>query len=147
MRFRDNGNGTVKDNLTNLIWLKNANCFGGQTWQNALNAANGLASGSCGLSDGSVAGDWRLPNLKELQSLIDFGFVGPALSNAAGTGQCTATDCAFSGVQSVGYWSSTTVAVSPPGGAWRVTLVDGTTNPLFKGAPGLVWPVRGGAEE
>ena len=52
-----------------LIWLKNANCFGGQTWANVLTAANSLASPSCGLSDDSVAGAWRLPNVKELQSL------------------------------------------------------------------------------
>jgi uncharacterized protein DUF1566 len=112
-RFSDKKDGTVKDNLTNLFWLKNANCFGSETWAQALTDANTLASGSCGLTDGSVAGDWRLPNVKELQSLIDFGFFNPALSNAAGTAQCTATDCAFSGVQSANYWSSTTSAVGP----------------------------------
>ena len=67
-RFSDKGDGTVKDNLTNLIWLKNANCFGGQTWANALTAANNLhdtgtpsTMDDCGLSDGSLAGDWRSP--------------------------------------------------------------------------------------
>lgn len=35
-RFTDNANGTVRDNLTGLIWLKNANCFGTQLWTNAL---------------------------------------------------------------------------------------------------------------
>ncbi len=34
---------------------------------------------SFGLSDGSVAGDWRLPNINELQSLIDYGSIKPAL--------------------------------------------------------------------
>jgi hypothetical protein len=132
-----------------LIWLKNANCFGAQTWVNALNAANNLADDpastttDCGLSDGSVAGDWRLPNVKELQSLIDFGFVSPALSNAAGTGQCTATDCAFAGVQSAVYWSSTTLAGNPVF-AWRVFLVDGVTLADGKGFTIRVWPVRGG---
>ena len=71
-RFQDKGNGAVEDKLTGLIWLKDANT---------------LASGSCGLTDGSVAGAWRLSNVKELESLIDFGFIGPALSNAAGTAQ------------------------------------------------------------
>jgi Protein of unknown function (DUF1566) len=142
-RFSDRGNGTVKDNLTNLIWLKNANCFSGQTWANALAAANALASGSCGLTDGSVAGDWRLPNVKELQSLIDFGFFNPALSNAAGTGQWTEGD-AFSGVRSAAYWSSTTLAGSP-GDAWDVLLGFGSTLAVGKDATFLVWPVRGGA--
>jgi len=72
-RFTDNGNGTVTDNLTGLIWLKNANCFDAQTWPNALNATNTLNSGECGLSDGTVAGDWRLPNVNELESLVNAG--------------------------------------------------------------------------
>ena len=72
-RFTDNGNGTVTDNLTGLIWLKNASCYGQMPWTNALNVANALASGSCGLTDGSIAGAWRLPNVREMQSLIDYG--------------------------------------------------------------------------
>ena len=56
-RFTDNGNGTVTDNLTGLIWLKDAGCLGEQTWANALNSANTLNSGECGLSDGSQEGD------------------------------------------------------------------------------------------
>jgi hypothetical protein len=54
----------------------------------------------------SVAGDWRLPNVKELQSLIHFGFVAPALSNAAGTAPWREGN-AFSGVQSTRYWAQT----------------------------------------
>jgi len=80
-RFVDNGNGTVTDKLTGLIWLKNANCFGTKTWQQALDSANNLANGQCSLTDGSTVGQWRLPNVKELQSLINFGFFNPALSN------------------------------------------------------------------
>jgi hypothetical protein len=146
-RFSDKGNGTVKDNLTNLIWLKNANCFGGKTWQDALNAANNLADDpasmttDCGLRDGSLAGDWRLPNVKELQSLIHFGFFDPALSNAKGTDKWTEGN-AFSGVQSGSSWSSTTRADNPVI-AWRVVLSVGFAGEDSKGATGLVWPVRG----
>src|SRR5712691_11453672 len=71
-RFTDRGNGTVRDNLTGLIWLKDILCAaraGSPTWLDALTFANTLASGTCGLRDGSVAGDWRLPNIRELQSL------------------------------------------------------------------------------
>jgi hypothetical protein len=151
-RFTDKGNGTVKDNLTNLTWLKDASCLGSQRWEAsgptfpALAAVADLNAGtdfSCANYTAGTFTDWRLPNVKELQSLIDFGFVNPALSNAAGTGQCTATDCAFSGVQSSNYWSSTTDAVNPDL-AWDVYLVDGFTDDGFKVSTSLVWPVRGG---
>ena len=77
-RFTDNNNGTVTDNLTGLIWTKNANGFL-KYWADALSLANSLKSGDAGLTDGSKAGDWRLPNLQELESLIDYGSNDPAL--------------------------------------------------------------------
>jgi len=78
-RFEVNGNGTVTDHLTGLIWLENASRFRGRTWSQALIDCNNLESGSNGLSDGSVSGDWRLPNRKELMSLIDFSQYNPSL--------------------------------------------------------------------
>ena len=78
VRFTDNGDGTVTDNLTTLIWLKDASCSdlpgtdadGKGTWSEALSAARNLENGTCGLSDGSSERDWRLPNVNELHSLI-----------------------------------------------------------------------------
>ena len=141
-RFTDNGNGTVTDRLTKLIWLKNANAFGLRTWEQALANANTLASGSAGLTDGSVAGDWRLPNVKELQSLIDFAYANPALSNAAGTGQWTNGN-PFIGVQSGYYWSGTTDSAGTAG-AWHVTLYGGGVYYGGKAFTYYVWPVRAG---
>lgn len=133
-RFTDNENGTVSDNLTGLVWLKNANCFGGQVWPDALALSKSLASGDCGLTDGSVAGDWRLPNIKELESLIDVGHVFPALPGGH----------PFSGVQFDWYWSSST-NVFFPSHAWIVHLPYGyAVDELKVGFYFSVWPVRGG---
>jgi Protein of unknown function (DUF1566) len=108
-RFTDRHDGTVEDNLTGLIWLKNATCttISPADWVTALSSANALAHGQCGLADKSKPGDWRLPNVKELHSLLDFAWFGPALSNAAGTAQWSDED-AFTGVAGTEYWSSTT---------------------------------------
>lgn len=141
-RFSDNGDGTVSDNFTGLIWLKNANCGGPMEWVNAISYCNSLSNGQCGLSDGSSPGDWRLPNVKELQSLIDYGFYSPALSNAAGTAKWTEGD-AFSGVQSSYYLSSTTGADSTSI-AWSVGLYGGHVYDNYKWTNIYVWPVRGG---
>ncbi|OAD19361.1 thrombospondin type 3 repeat-containing OmpA/MotB protein [Candidatus Thiomargarita nelsonii] len=62
-RYSDNGDGTVTDNRSGLIWLKNANCFGKQKLKIAMQSAANLADGQCGLRDGSRRGDWRLPTL------------------------------------------------------------------------------------
>jgi hypothetical protein len=134
----------VTDNLTGLIWLKNANAFGLRNWATALTDCNTLNSGEHGLSDGSVEGDWRLPNVKELQSLIDWAYYGPALSNAAGTAKWTDGD-AFSDVQSRGYWSSTTYAYNTAN-AWFVGLRNGSVNDDDRGIGNYVWPVRGGQQ-
>jgi hypothetical protein len=151
-RFTKNVNGTVTDNLTGLIWLTNANCLetvggvakgsGYLTWANALTWSNSLAAGSCGLSDGSAAGDWRLPNRKELLSLVDFEYSNPALSNTAGTGKWTA-GAPFDGVQSDFYWSSTTYALYTFY-AWYVYMDYGYVGFDSKTSNFYVWPVRGG---
>lgn len=131
-RFIDNGNGTVTDKLTDLIWLKNTNAFGTRTWAQALSDANLLASGSAGLTDGSKAGDWRLPNVRELRSLADYGRYGPALP----------ADHPFTGMQ-IYYWSSTTRTNSTTA-AWQLNLQDGGISGAGKTGVASVWCVRGG---
>jgi hypothetical protein len=145
-RFTDNGDGTVTDNLTGLIWLKDANCPGEtKTWQQALDwVENPLNSGGTACSDYAAGTftDWRLPNLRELQSLVAYGYYGPALPNTAGTGQLVEGD-PFTGVQSLFYWSSTT-DVHSTNEAWGVHMVKGEVNDGFKFLDVYVWPVRGG---
>lgn len=131
-RFTNNGNGTVTDSLTGLIWLRNANCFGAQTWAASLVSANGLANSACGLTDGSIAGQWRLPNSNELQSLLDY-------TDASGLPDGGAI---FVSVQS-GYWSSTTDEATPSQ-AFSLDLFNPGMNSASKGGNASVWPVRGG---
>ena len=131
-RFTDNGDGTVTDNLTKLIWLKNANCSGQKTWQQALSYCNTLASGLCSLTDGSVAGDWRLPNRKELFSLIDHSCHADALPQGH----------PFTNVQSTWYWSSSTYA-NDTNRAWQVFMQLGNIGSSYKSNDTYVWPVRG----
>lgn len=129
--------GTVTDNLTGLVWLKNANCFGLQDWQTALSSANSLASGACALGDGSLAGDWRLPNLAELESLVDAGQTSPAIQ--AGH--------PFGSVQNLFYWSSSTYADDSTA-AWIVDFLDGYVGSFgFKSDTNHVWLVRDSKSE
>ena len=141
-RFTDSGNGTVTDNLTGLIWLKNANCFGRKNWDEAMDKAAALHTGECGLTDGSSEGDWRLPTKEEWEAFVDMNYFDPALSNAAGTGKWSEGD-AFNNVQFGYYWSSTTHEYFPPF-AFDVYMYDGRVGPTRKTSSTDVWPVRGG---
>lgn len=131
-RFTDNGNGTVTDNLTGLVWLKNGNPFGLRTWEQALADCNALASGRHGLTDGSRAGDWRLPNIKEIESLVDYGSFGPCLPNRGEP---------FENLRPSSYWTSTSVAHAP---AEAMFIILGVGPAIFenKEHPFFVWPVR-----
>jgi hypothetical protein len=141
-RFVDNANGTVTDNLTGLIWLKNGNCTatvgginkssGWLVWADALTWSNALANGACGLSDGSTAGQWRLPNIKELKSVFNRQTNSKTWLNTVG----------FYNIQN-DYWSSTTV-VNNTGFAFTGGMQVGTVNSVNKTYDVTVWPVRGG---
>ena len=138
-RFIDNKDGTVTDSLTKLIWLKNLNCFGMLDWRGASLAAKGLKEGDCGpnpalvLSDGSSAGDWRLPTMIELCTMIDFSRRDPALTKSH----------MFLHVPSGYHWSATTLEYHS-GMAWIVYFESGTTcYEDIKNRAGHIWPVRG----
>jgi len=122
----------VTDNLAGLIWLKNADCFGLRNWNEALSDCNGLSSGLCELTDGSNIGDWRLPNRRELFSLLDDENHTPALP----------LEHPFTNVQLMYYWSSTTIA-SITSSAWGLLMYDGYLTHVPKDQSVYVWPVRG----
>jgi len=144
-RFTDNSDGTVTDHLTGLVWLQNANCFSATDWATALSTANGLASGTCGLTDGSTAGQWRLPNINELESLVDVSQSNPAVA-AANHFSSIKTDHA--------YWSSTTytaltsnaMAIRFTDGRWinGVDTGDGSFNNAKTTSTNYMWAVKSG---
>ena len=143
-RFTDNLDGTITDNLTGLIWLQEANCsdtagtvskVAKLTWADSLTWSNNLASGSCGLTDGSVAGDWRLPNFRELASLIDYGI------GTIGTAPKIPAVNPFTNFQTDHYWTSTTYR---PGSAnaWFVSFNSANIFYATKANTEFVLPVR-----
>ena len=129
-RFLDLGDGTVADRRTGLMWQKEAavvvvhgriSAAGDAGWQDALRYCNELELGG--------HTDWRLPNVRELQSIVDYGRSAPCI------------DPVFEAVPSW-YWSSTTVAAHP-GSAWYVHFNDGYLGCGNKAAFHQVRAVRG----
>ena len=139
-RFTANGDGTVTDHLTGLIWLQNAGCLSPATWNHAVAEANQLASGQCGLTDGSAAGTWRLPNMIELESLVDVSASNLAL----------ALETYFSNVSSGIYWTSTAYYGGEAGStfAWTIRFSDGefvndSVSNIMATSTNAVWAVKG----
>jgi len=152
LSYTDNGNGTVSDNVTGLIWEKLSSDGGlhdvgtQYTWYDAFaSKITALNTSPC------FAGhcDWRLPNRRELESLVNSGTMAPAIDptfDTACTPGCTVTTCSCTQLDY--YWSSTTYVASPAS-AWAVDANLGSVDAfckLFGAAPGgsYVRAVRGG---
>ena len=134
-RWCDNGDGTVKDMTTGLVWLKDASCMGFFTWHEAIaSVIEDLRHGhvNCGLSDGSELGDWRLPKINELIGKMQ-------------------------GIEPVDYYtlrfftnsnparrffSSTTVEGSGNSKAWVMETIYGYLYQATKSGSDYIWPVR-----
>jgi hypothetical protein len=182
-RFVDNGNGTVSDLTTGLMWTKkcredppgdlcpedhhvhtrylwfghcsataeshcsiDADCPEGEScdhgesiwgWLQRVNAEAGR--GFAGYSD------WRLPNLRELHTLIDYGRMAPAVGPAFNrdcASPCSVMTCSCSAGPS--YWSTTSSANSPDS-AWNITFAAGIVMVSHKTGEAHVRAVRGGS--
>jgi hypothetical protein len=137
------------DTVTGLIWLQDASCLAFQTYSAANQAAAGLADGQCGLTDGSSAGDWRLPTSAEWEATIAQAlrlgcFSGvPSLTNDPGTACLSVGPTSFTGVLNLSYWSSS-AHEDIPFHAWDVDLAQGGIVDAAKAVGNLAWPVRGG---
>ena len=115
----------VTDNLTGLMWVRSPSTTP-DNWVNALTSANNLTR--CGFSD------WRLPNVNELESLMNSEVANPATwLNTQG----------FNGIQAGSYWSSSSDASSVVD-AWYVALNSGRVSATTKSGVDYVLPVRAG---
>ena len=123
--YTDNGDGTITDNLTQLVWQKVPTTTA-LTWEQALSYAEGLTL--AGVSD------WRLPNIKELQSLNDESVVNPSVNTAY-----------LSAIGVKNYWSSTTLLPNPSNltSAWYWNTQFGITTYDIKTNTNYVICVRG----
>jgi len=124
--FVDNGDGTVTDTTSGLTWQ--------QTETKAVNWGKALAY--CEDIDLGGYEDWRLPNIRELISLVDENGGAPSINTGF-----------FPGCRPHTYWSSTT-HTGFPGYAWCVPFegCDETLRASQKGRPNYVRAVRGGIE-
>jgi hypothetical protein len=120
--FTDNGDGTITDNLTQLVWQKIPN-GAILTWEQALLYAEGLTIGS--------NSDWRLPNIKELQSINNELATNPSVFAPY-----------FSSVGVHNYWSSTSLP-NQTTKAWYWSNQFGITTYDLKTNSNYVLCVRG----
>lgn len=129
--YQDNGDGTVTDLNTGLIWMQNTadtdedgdiDSNDELEWQPACDYC----------ADLSYAGhsDWRIPNRRELASIVDYGRSYPAINPVFGC-------------RSSIYWSGSARA-GDPGGAWGVGFGSGGVYGDSKDLDGYVRCVRGG---
>jgi hypothetical protein len=121
--FTDNSDGTVTDQKTGLMWQQ-ATSSSMIDWEASLTYCEDLTLAS--------QSDWRLPNIKELGSIVDGSQSGPPIDTTA-----------FPGAQSSNYWSSTT-HVDYTSEAWNVDFNGGHAGYHSKSYGGYVRCVRGG---
>jgi len=124
--YQDNGDGTVTDLNTGLMWQQSDNGTV-REWQEACNYCDGL----------TLAGhsDWRIPDRRELVSIVDYGRYYPVINPVF--------DC-----NSYHYWSGSTYAFKPDGRGggqrWRVSFDYGYVTDYHEGYRYYVRCVRGG---
>ena len=120
--FTDNGNGTITDNVTNLLWQK-IHSTDSLSWEQSLTYADTATIGGYT--------DWRLPNIKELQSINDENLINPSVNNAF-----------FSNVGVNKFWSSTSLP-NQTTKAWYLSTQFGITTYDAKTIKHYIYCVRG----
>lgn len=132
--FEDNGDGTITDNATGLMWMQDDNGEG-VVWQDALTYAEGFEYGG--------HSDWRLPNIKELQSILDYTR-SPATDNTAAIDplfNCTEITNEDGQIDYPYYWSGTTHGnwTQNMEGAWAAYMSFGRALGYDQMSPNPSW--------
>ncbi len=156
--FTDNGDGTITDNTSGLMWEKKSDDGSAHDWNNTYawssssNDMNGpmVTSFLAALNSGSgFAGytDWRIPNVRELQTLVDFEYASPAATihpefQGNCTPGCSVTECSCT-IPDL-YFSATSNRGAPEN-AWLVQFGTGATLWTRKTYKFAVRAVRAGA--
>ncbi|SLM28582.1 exported hypothetical protein [Desulfamplus magnetovallimortis] len=122
--YVDNGNGTVTDKGTGLIWQQTDDGVE-RTWEEALEYCESLTL--------DTKSDWRLPNIRELETIVDDSLYGPAIN----------TDY-FKNAKSDVYWSGSTLA-NYTDYAWNVYFISGNVDYYYKTDDYYVRCVRSGS--
>ena len=133
-RYTDNGDETVTDNKTHLMWKKctegltDTTCTTGAAATHTWKAALELAS----TTTFATYNDWRLPNIKELASLAAHDRYNPAINSTI-----------FPNTPSSGFWSSSPYA-NDSSNAWILNFDSGYDGYSIRSYSYYVRLVRGG---
>ena len=127
--FKDNGDGTVKDLNTGMMWQQgDGQNSSGRTWQEACNYCEHLV-----FPEQNGYSDWRLPTRRELISLLNFGLSEPAIDKNF------FPDCRTF----PSYWSNEASNYWAANQAWVVSFSNGLVSSGYKDRDSLVRCVRG----
>ena len=131
-RFTDNGNGTVNDNQSGLMWLKTPHAIAATDWNAAVDACAAMTYGGYT--------DWRLPNQRELESLLDYGAGGLPAGHPFSTLDVNADPAQGK------FWTSTTLSADPNRAHYLDFRQHGKAGYQYKSTiyKYNVWPVRAG---
>lgn len=132
-RYTDNGDGTVSDNLTGLIWVKDGGTAGARVWTNAIPYCSNLVF--------ATYDDWRSPSVAQGIGTAEFDTLFRVNGNPSGTWE------GFAGTPFINisidyrYWSG--VVDAPDFSAYAVDLYNGNVASREQMDANRVIPVRG----